>query len=390
MFDALADRARHVIAWIAAASIGATCMPSHADSTAAADVFQSAQATFRVVTIARGLDTPWGLAFLPDGDLLVSSKLGKLQRVRKSDGALIDVAGLPTDMYVGRQSGLHDLALHPQFAQNAFLYLTYSAGTEQANRPVLMRYRLVDDRLVDAQVIYQPDVMRTGPSHSGGRILFHSDGSIFLPVGPVLDFVDAHQAQDLSHTYGSVVRLRDDGSASNDNPFVGRADARSEIYSYGHRNVQGLAQRPRSRQVWSVEHGPKGGDELNLLIPGANYGWPLTTYGVDYDGSIVSDLRSTSGVESPIWYWRPSIAPASIAFYDGHDFPEWRGDLFVAALAGMQLQRLELEGDRVIGIEPLLSELGARFRRVQMGPDGFLYVMTDHRDGRVLRLEAAQ
>jgi glucose/arabinose dehydrogenase len=337
--------------------------------------------------VATGLRHPWGLAFLPDGDLLVTEKRGAMYRVQRADGRLVPINGIPADIYVGRQSGLHDVALHPDFARNSYVFLSYAAGDERQNVPRLMRYRLVDDRLVDGQVIYEPVPPRAGPSHSGNRILVHRDGTVLFSVGHVLDFNDVgRQAQDPTNAYGAVIRIRADGTIPAANPFATDPQRRPEIYTFGHRNVQGLAQRPGSEQVWAVEHGPKGGDELNLLRPGGNYGWPAITYGVDYDGTPVSALRRQAGLQQPVWYWLPSIAPSSAEFYAGDLFTEWRGDLFVTALRGKQLQRLELEGDHVIGIEVLLADQGERFRRVQAGPDGCLYLLTDSPDGRVLRL----
>lgn len=385
---ALTCAARRAAAFIAALSAACAALGS---VPGAENVIDSDQAKFKIEVVAQGIDTPWALEFLPNADLLISQKRGGLYRVRHEDRRMVAIDGLPQDMYVGRQSGMHDIALDPAFARNRYVYLTYTSGTEAENRPVLMRYRLRGDRLVEPRILFKPEVARTGASHSGNRILIHSDGAIWLSVGHVLDYLDREfQAQDLRTPYGSIVRLTREGTIPKDNPFVGRADARAEIFSYGHRNPQGLAQRPGSDQVWSVEHGPKGGDELNLLRKGVNYGWPYASFGTDYDDTPVKGLRAVSGLQAPAWYWRPSIAPSSLAFYDDAAFPNWRGDVFVSSLKGMQLVRFELDGDRVIGTESLLGELQERFREVKMGPDGFLYLLTDHRSGRVLRLIPAQ
>ena len=339
---------------------------------------------FRIVPVVGELDHPWGLAFLPNGDMLVTERSGQLRIVR--DGVLDPkpIEGVP-DVYASGQGGLLDVALHPKFEDNRLVYLSYAgrgaggAGTE------VVRGKLAGNRLVNVEVIFRVSPKTSGSNHYGSRLLFAPDGTLFITTGDRYNYLD--HAQDTGDHLGTIVRVRDDGSVPDDNPFVGRAGARPEIYSYGHRNVQGIALRPGDNVVWAHEHGPRGGDEVNILKPGANYGWPAITYGIDYSGAIISDKTEAPGMEQPVVYWDPSIAPSGMAFYDGDRFPKWRGDLFVGALAHTHLRRLELDGIRVVKQEVLLEKLGERIRDVRAGPDGLIYVLTDSSDGQILRLE---
>lgn len=349
-----------------------------------ARVERSNEHDFRVVPVVGGLDHPWGLAFLPNGDTLVTERSGQLRIVR---GGVLDpqpIQGVP-DVYASGQGGLLDVALHPKFKDNRLVYLSYAgrgsggAGTEVA------RGKLAGNRLANVEVIFRVSPKTSGSSHYGSRLLFAPDGTLFITTGDRYNYLD--HAQDTGDHLGTIVRVRDDGSVPDDNPFVGRAGARPEIYSYGHRNVQGIALRPGDNVVWAHEHGPRGGDEVNILKPGANYGWPAITYGIDYSGAIISDKTEAPGMEQPVVYWDPSIAPSGMAFYDGDRFPNWRGDLFIGALAHTHLRRLELDGDRVVMQEVLLEKLGERIRDVRAGPDGLVYVLTDSSDGQILRLE---
>ncbi len=345
----------------------------------------SEQATFEVVTVARGLDHPWSLAFLPDGALLVTERPGRL-RLIEPDGRLrpAPVAGIPAVVARG-QGGLLEVALHPRFAENRWVYLSYAgAGAGGVNTEVA-RARFDGERLSDLRVIFRAQPKTGGANHYGGRLLFDRAGYLFITLGERYNYRD--QAQSVANHLGTIVRLHDDGRVPADNTFVGHSGARPEIYSYGHRNVQGITLRPGTNTVWAHEHGPRGGDEVNILKPGANYGWPAITYGIDYSGAIISDKTAAPGMEQPVVYWVPSIAPSGMAFYDGERFPQWRGDLFVGALAGQHLRRLELQGDTVVGQESLLSDFDARIRDVRAGPDGYLYLLTDSSDGVVWRLE---
>ncbi len=368
---------------------GGACALAGEAFAAAGDVVASAQARFRVTTVADGLVHPWGLAFLPDGAMLVTERPGRLRLLRRNGALSEPIAGLP-EVYARGQGGLLDVALHPDFADNGLIYLSYAApgaggaGTEVA-RARLDREGL---RLREVEVIFRAHPKVPGSGHFGSRLAFGRDGHLFVTLGDRRNYMD--EAQNLTNHLGAVLRLHPDGRVPADNPFADRADARPEIFTYGHRNVQGMAVHPEDGAIWTHEHGPRGGDEVNILKPGANYGWPEVTYGIDYDGSIISEDTHAPGMTQPVVYWDPSIAPSGMAFYDGEAFPAWRGDLFVGALAHTHLRRLELEGREVVGQEVLLGGLGARIRDVRAGPDGALYVLTDARDGRLLRLSPAE
>ncbi|WP_420403336.1 PQQ-dependent sugar dehydrogenase [Nisaea sp.] len=356
-------------------------------SAADLPVQRSERHAFRAVALAEGLAHPWGLAFLPDRRILVTEREGGLLLFGADGGEPVSVSGLP-EFHASGQGGLLDVALHPGFASNGLLYLSYSgrgaggAGTEVA------RARLSGNSLVGLEVIFRQQPKVSGGRHFGSRLAFAPDGTLFVSMGDRGGYME--EAQNPANHIGTVVRLNDDGTVPADNPFVGRPGVRPEIYSYGHRNVQGMALRPGTDVIWTHEHGPRGGDEVNILRPGRNYGWPAITYGIDYSGAIISDKTAAPGMEQPVIYWVPSIAPSGMDFYVGDRFPRWRGDLFVGALAGSHLRRLTLEGDRVTGQEVLLEEFGERIRAVKQGPDGLLYVLTDSYDGQLLRLEPSE
>ncbi len=348
-------------------------------------VKSSAQADFRIVTLAEGLKNPWSLAFLPDGSMLITERSGDLRLFK--DGGLEDqaIAGVP-DVVARGQGGLLDVAIHPDFAENRLVYLSYAGPGDGGASTEVARGRLDGMALQDVEVLFSAVPKSGGTGHFGSRLVFDRDGKLFISLG---DRRKIREPQNLGNHIGTVVRLNDDGSVPDDNPFIGQAGALPEIFSYGHRNVQGMTLHPESGEIWAHEHGPRGGDELNLLKAGANYGWPVITYGIDYSGAIISDKTEAEGMEQPVVYWDPSIAPSGLAVYDGDKFPEWRGDIFVGALAHLHLRRLEMEGDRVVDQESLLVDLGERIRDVRSGPDGYLYVLTDSGDGQLLRLEPA-
>jgi glucose/arabinose dehydrogenase len=342
---------------------------------------------FRLVEVAGGLANPWSLAFLPGGDMLVTERPGRLRLIRGGKLEREPVAGAPK-VAAQSQGGLLDVVPHPDFARNRLIYLSYAGPGEGGAGTEVMRAKLDGASLEEGKVIFRVDPKTGGGNHYGSRLLFAPDGTIYISTGDRFTFRD--QAQNLGNHLGKIIRLKDDGTVPDDNPFKGKADAKPEIFSYGHRNTQGLALRPGTSQIWQHEHGPRGGDEVNLLKAGANYGWPKITYGVDYSGAIISDKKEAPGMEQPVVYWVPSIAPSGMAFYDGDKFPAWKGDLFVGALGLTHLRRLHLQGDRVTEQEVLLEDLGERIRDVRNGPDGFLYIVTDSpRNGRVLRLEPA-
>ncbi|MGI9387432.1 MAG: PQQ-dependent sugar dehydrogenase, partial [Methyloligellaceae bacterium] len=293
------------------------------------------------------------------------------------------VAGLP-EIASGGQGGLLDVVLHPAFSENRLIYFSYAARGKSGRGTEVARARFDGKRLRDVDVIFRTKPKTRSQVHFGSRLLFAPDGLLYITLG---DKGDRRQAQLLATHPGSMIRVRDDGSVPKDNPFIGKDRVLPEIFSYGHRNIQGMALHPGTGQIWTHEHGPRGGDELNILKRGVNYGWPKITYGLEYSGGIVSKHSALPGMAQPIIYWIPSIAPSGMAFYSGDKFPQWKGDLFVGALAHRHLRRLELKGDTVVGQEILLKKLGARIRDVRMGPDGYLYVLTDSRRGKLLRLE---
>ena len=374
----------------AASLLGATalsCLPAPALAQDVGDIIETEQAEARLVEVASGLEFPWSIAFLPDGGALVSEREGRLRVIENDTLRDAPVSGLP-DILVERQGGLLGLALHPDFEDNRYVYFAYSSGEASANRTTLGRGRLSEDlsELTDVEEVFRVNFNKERGFHFGGRIVFLEDGTLLLTLGDGGLYRDESQNND--NHLGAIVRLDDDGSIPFDNPFRSVAGARPEIWSFGHRNVQGIAIQPDTGAVFAHEHGARGGDEINIIRSGENYGWPLVTYGVNYNGSIISEETSREGLVEPVWYWVPSIAPSGLAFHNGETFPDWEGDLFVGALAGSMLVRYELDGDRIISEERLLEEFGRRIRDVATAPNGDLYLLTDDLDGQVLRLES--
>jgi len=339
--------------------------------------------SFRILTVASGLEFPWSLAFLPDGSMLVTERPGRLRVIR--DGALDPrpIPGVP-HVRAREQGGLMDIALHPKFAENRLLYLTYLKAEPGGATIALARATFDGVSLSNVQDIFVADAADRSDGNAGSRVLFGPDGMLYMSVG---DRHDRKRPQSLSDHAGKIVRLRDDGSIPDDNPFVNQAGARPEIYAYGVRNPQGLAVNPLTGDILETEHGPQGGDELNLLRRGANYGWPAITYGQNYDGTVITNETARPGMEQPLAYWVPSFGPSGLVIYTGNKFPKWRGNVFLGAMAGTHLRRLVLEGTRVVQQELLLRGLGARIRDVRQGPDGFLYLLNDSPHGSVRRLE---
>jgi glucose/arabinose dehydrogenase len=336
-----------------------------------------------------GLEQPWGLAFLPGGALLVSEKPGRLRLFR--DGRLSPpIPGVPAVEARG-QGGLLGLAVDPGYAKNGLVYFAFSEPDGQANHTAVARARLdaaaPAPRLEAMQVIWRQRPSLRSEAHFGGRLVFAPDGTLFVTTGERMITTGRMQAQRLDATLGKVVRINPDGSIPHDNPFVGRPDARPEIFSIGHRNIEAAAINPRTGVLWVVEHGTRGGDEVNIVRAGRDYGWPTIAYGIEYAGGpITGGITQKAGMEQPIYYWDPVIAPSGMAFYEAGLFPAWKGNLFVGGLRDQRLTRLVLQGDRVVGEERLLGELGERIRDVVTGPDGALYVATDNAKGRVLRI----
>ena len=374
---------------IALPLLAALVLPFASASAQDGRTYRSELESFRVVTIARGLDHPWSLAFLPDGRKLVTERAGRL-RIIGADGKLQPdaVQGVPKVVARG-QGGLLDVALHPRFAQNALIYLSYAEAGEGGQGTAVMRARLVGDggnaQLEDQRVIFRLTPKSGTTHHFGGRLVFDRDEHLYITLG---DRGEMERAQKLDDHAGSVIRINDDGSVPKDNPFVNKPNAKPEIYTYGNRNVQGAALHPQSGVLWTHEHGPQGGDEINVMHAGVNYGWPVITYGVNYViGTKIGEGTHKAGMAQPIYQWTPSIAPSGMAFYTGDKFPQWRGNLFVGALKFKLLVRLELDGERVVKEERLLEDEVGRIRDVRAGPDGYIYVLTDESDGEVLRLE---
>jgi aldose sugar dehydrogenase len=355
--------------------------------------FFSGEVPVRVVPVAKGLSHPWSLAFLPDGSLLVTERDGRLRIIRNGVLDPKPIAGVPA-VFARVLGGLLDVALHPAFAENRLLYLTYAKGrADNLSTTALARARFDGTALTDVKEIFVANTWSKSNTNYGGRIAFDRAGLLYLTVG---ERQEQDRAQNGNDHGGKVLRLRDDGSVPSDNPFVGRAGYAPEIYSLGHRSPQGLAMNPATGAIWENEHGPLGGDELNVLQPGRNYGWPLVTFGTDYDGTKISDATWRADLEAPFVYWVPSIAVSGLTFYTGDRFPQWKGNVFVGAMfAGRSrgtghVQRLVINAaGKPINREPLLAELRQRIRDVRQGPDGLLYLLTDEDAGMVLRLEPA-
>ncbi|MGF6180765.1 glucose/arabinose dehydrogenase [Massilia sp. UYP32] len=341
-------------------------------------------ASYRIETVARGLERPWSLAFLPDGRMLVTEMGGRLLAIG-ADGASTPIAtdGLPPVFQRGGTIGLMDVAPDPAFARNGLLYLTMGHGAEGANGTRLVRARLRNDRLEDVRILFS-STPKPRAGNNGGRIAFLPDGTLALTVGD--GNWRREEAQNPANHLGTVVRLDRDGRAPADNPFVNRPGAAPEVYSLGHRNPQGIAVDPGTGELLLTEHGARGGDEINRIVAGKNYGWPLVTAGIDYPFGRVTPFSRLAGFEAPLLEWTPSIAPSGLAVYDGALFPEWRGDLLVPALRGRALHRVVRDGGRIVGQQTLLAELNQRLRDVKVGRDGAIYVLTDGLDARLLRL----
>jgi len=348
---------------------------------------QVVETGYKVTEIAKGLDHPYSIAFLPDGSMLVTERKGQLRLIKDGQLVAAPITGVPP-VHLGSQAGLFDIVLHPKFAENSLVYLTYAHGTSTANMTRVARARFDGSALQDLQVIFEAKPPKDTSNHYGGRLVFLPDGTFTLLVGDGFEYRE--QAQNLGSHLGKIVRLNDDGTIPQDNPLVGREDVRPEIYSLGHRNQQGLVFDSERNILFETEHGPQGGDELNIIESGKNYGWPVITYGRDYTGALVSPFTARPGMEQPVVYWTPSIAPSGLAVYRGDKFPAWNGDLLVGALAFKHLRRVHLdERGHVVSQEQLLTKLGERIRDVRVSPDGYVYVTTDYPDGRVLKLEPA-
>lgn len=347
--------------------------------------FSSDDFALRAVTVASGLRHPWGMAFLPDGRMLVTEREGDIRIVTMAGDKSPPLKGIP-NAYVGGQGGILDVALDPAFPENNLVYVSFSESRPGGAGTAVLRAVLdmEGETLTEGEIIFRQEPKTDGGRHFGSRLVFAPDGSLFITVG---ERGERDRTQDLTINRGQVVRINPDGTIPADNPFVGMAGRRPEVWTYGHRNPQGATLHPHTGRLWIVEHGARGGDEVNLPEAGKNYGWPIISYGRHYSGGKIGEGTHKAGYEQPLYYWDPSIAPSGMAFYTGDAFPEWQGDLFVGSLKFGLLVRLDMDGDRVIAEERLLQGLDDRVRDVRQGPDGLIYLLTDDYDGRILRLE---
>ena len=365
--------------------------PAFAGQTRAPE--QKLGVAFDVITVTEGLVNPWGLAFLPDGKMLVTEKPGRL-RIVSADGKQVSepVAGLPAVDARG-QGGLLGIALDPAFQKNQLIYWSYAEPGQSANNSAVARGRLVDGaapKVENVQVIFHQAPSLDSRQHYGGRLVFGRDGTLFITLGDRSITEGRMQAQRLDGLLGKIVRLNPDGSIPKDNPFVGKPGVRPEIWSYGHRNVQAATLHPSTGELWEVEHGTRGGDELNVVRKGKDYGWPTIAYGIEYQGgAITGGIQQQESMEQPRYYWDPVIAPSGMIFYTGKLFPAWQNSLFIGGMGSQNLVRLTLKGEQVIGEERLLQDLQPqreRIRDVRQGPDGAIYCLTDNAKGRILKL----
>ncbi len=357
-------------------------LPYPASPPARAPIFEGP--VIGLKTVATGLESPWSLAFLPDGRMLVTELPGRMRIVSAAGVVGPPLRGLPAIRY-GGQGGLFDVVLSPQFARDRTIFFSFAQPVEaQTSRTAVARARLDDTGLSDVRIIFAQNRDLGGGAHFGSRLVFGDDGNLWVTLGD--RYSQRAAAQDLSSHFGKVVRIRPDGSVPPDNPFVGRPGALPEIWSYGHRNVQGAFRHPQTGQLWTHEHGARGGDELNLDLPGRNYGWPVISWGIDYSGAAIGEGGRKDGMEQPLHHWVPSIAPSGMAYYDGARFPHWRGSVLVGALAGRGLVRLQMRDTHVVLEERLLPDLDERIRDVRVDAQGDVYVVTDARPGRILKL----
>ena len=346
-------------------------------------IVKTEKVSFQVETYADGFEIPWGMAFLPDNRMMVTDRIGDLWIVEKDGKDKVKVSGEIPNVRSKGQGGMLDVAVHPDFNTNSYIYLSYSDYSENKSHTSLIRAKLVNNSLVNSQIIFRPEekFFTKRSLHFGSRIIFDDKGFIFFCIG---DRGDRDLAQNLDMPNGKIYRIRDDGSVPIDNPFYYTKGAIKSIWSYGHRNPQGLAIHPSTRQLWEAEHGPRGGDEVNIILRGHNYGWPVITYGKNYSGTIISKLTHHEGMDQPVFHWTPSIAVCGIAFYDGSQFPEWKNNLVATSLKYERLHRVELDGMNMVKDE-IIFEAESRVRDVEVGPDGIIYVALED-PGRIVKL----
>ena len=346
-------------------------------------IVKTEKVSFQVETYADGFEIPWGMAFLPDNRMMVTDRIGDLWIVEKDGKDKVKVSGEIPNVRSKGQGGMLDVAVHPDFNTNSYIYLSFSDYSENKSHTSLIRAKLVNNSLVNSQIIFRPEekFFTKRSLHFGSRIIFDDKGFIFFCIG---DRGDRDLAQNLDMPNGKIYRIRDDGTVPIDNPFYYTKGAIKSIWSYGHRNPQGLAIHPSTRQLWEAEHGPRGGDEVNIILRGHNYGWPVITYGKNYSGTIISKLTHHEGMDQPVFHWTPSIAVCGIAFYDGSQFPEWKNNLLATSLKYERLHRVELDGINMVKDE-IIFEAESRVRDVEVGPDGIIYVALED-PGRIVKL----
>ncbi|MFT4813120.1 MAG: glucose/arabinose dehydrogenase [Paracoccaceae bacterium] len=354
-------------------------------STVNAATASSEQATvgYKIETVAEGLDYPWSIAFLPNGDYLVAFRVGEVRRISPAGVVGEPLAGLP-DTYVASQGGYFDIVLDPDFASNKTVYLSFAHGTATENGTRIVKGTLGETSVEDVQTLFTVSPLKDTPVHYGGKMIFLADGTLMMTTGDGFEYREA--AQDKFSLLGKIIRINKDGSIPADNPYADGIQGDPKVWSYGHRSPQGLVLDDTTGIVYMHEHGAQGGDELNAVLPERNYGWPAVTKGINYSGAYVSPLQSAPGIVEPLTYWVPSIAPSGLAIYDGAAFPQWRGDLFVGALVDQEVRHIKLEAGKVVNEVPIFTEIAARIRDIRVGPDGFLYILTDSDSGKVLRV----
>jgi len=353
------------------------------DSDWDADIYITEKVSFQVQTFIDGFEIPWGIAFLPDQRMLVTDRIGNLWIIAKDGTDKVKVIGEVPNVRSKGQGGMLDVEVHPNFSNNSYIYLTYSDVLDNKSHTSLIRAKLVNNRLIDSQVIFKPEekFFTKKAIHFGSRIVFDDEGFIYFSIG---DRGNRDLAQNLEMPNGKMYRIHDDGTIPIDNPFYYTKGAIQSIWSYGHRNAQGLAIHPLTRQLWEAEHGPRGGDEVNIILKGHNYGWPVITYGKNYSGTIISRFTHKEGMDQPIFHWTPSIAVCGIAFYDGDQFPEWKNNLLATSLKFERLHRIELDGLNMVKDE-IIYEPGSRVRDVEIGPNGMIYVALED-PGRIVKI----
>ncbi|MFP6807877.1 MAG: PQQ-dependent sugar dehydrogenase [Pseudomonadales bacterium] len=338
---------------------------------------------YKIETVAEDLNFPWSIAFLPNGDYLVALRVGEVRRITASGEVGEPLTGLP-DSYVAGQGGYFDIVLDPDFESNQIVYLSFAHGTPEANGTRIVKGRLNAGAVENVQPIFTVTPLKDTPVHYGGKIIFLKDGTLLMTTGDGFEYREA--AQDKFSQLGKIIRINSDGTVPTDNPYADGKQGNPKVWSYGHRSPQGLVLDKTTNSVYMHEHGPKGGDELNLVLPTLNYGWPATTKGINYSGAYVSPLKSAPGVEEPLTYWVPSIAPSGLAMYDGAAFPNWQGDLFVGALVDQEVRQIKMVDGKAVGEKPVFPEIAARIRDIRIGPDGYIYILTDSDSGKVLRV----